>query len=412
MPSQLDTRTAPSAFAPRKPRDVRLDVFRGIGMFIIFIAHVPGNAWSLYIPARFGFSDATEIFVFCSGMASAIAFGRLFEERGFMLGSARVAYRCWQVYWAHVCMFVLIAAMLVAVDDWLGTGNAYIGGLNLIPFFEGDTTTNLLGFLTLTYVPNYFDILPMYLVILTLIPVVMALSRVHPFAVFALLGCLWIMANANMLNLPAEPWSDRPWFFNPFGWQLVFFTGFAFIRGWIPAPPIDRRLMIAAAAFVAISVPLYHWPLASQFAILRDWNAALQPYMNKTNFGILRYVHFLSLAYLAYALAGEAGARLSGPLVDICRKVGQQALGVFLAGMTLSQLAGVTLNLMGRNVLTYALVNITGCALLVGVAYTVAWYKGVPWRARKSPQTAPPAAPAADTTRTQAAAGPFARPAE
>jgi len=46
-------------------RDPRLDVFRGLAMFIILIAHVPGNFLALWIPARFGFSDATEIFVFC-----------------------------------------------------------------------------------------------------------------------------------------------------------------------------------------------------------------------------------------------------------------------------------------------------------------------------------------------------------
>ena len=68
--------------APRE-RDLRLDFFRGVGMFIILIAHITDNPWTLWIPARFGFSDATEIFVFCSGMASAIAFGGVFERAGW-----------------------------------------------------------------------------------------------------------------------------------------------------------------------------------------------------------------------------------------------------------------------------------------------------------------------------------------
>ncbi len=87
---------------PSRQRDIRLDFFRGIGMFIIFMAHLPFNSWNAFIPARFGFSDATEIFVFCSGMASAIAFGRLFNEQGFALGTSRIAYRCWQGYWVHI----------------------------------------------------------------------------------------------------------------------------------------------------------------------------------------------------------------------------------------------------------------------------------------------------------------------
>ena len=58
-----------------KDRDPRLDFFRGLGMFIIFFAHTPGNIVKQFIPARFGPSDATEVFIFCSGLASALAFG-------------------------------------------------------------------------------------------------------------------------------------------------------------------------------------------------------------------------------------------------------------------------------------------------------------------------------------------------
>ena len=99
----------PSSEAKR-PRDPRLDVFRGVGMLIILVAHIPGNAWADWIPARFGFSDATEIFVFCSGVASALAFGRVFDSAGWALGTARILHRVWQVYWAHIGVFVTIVA--------------------------------------------------------------------------------------------------------------------------------------------------------------------------------------------------------------------------------------------------------------------------------------------------------------
>ncbi|MEM8591271.1 MAG: OpgC domain-containing protein, partial [Pseudomonadota bacterium] len=94
-------------------RDPRLDFFRGIAMFIILFAHTPGNWVTLWIPARFGFSDATEIFVFCSGMASAIAFGGTYQRAGWVLGTARVGFRVWQVYWAHVGLFVATAALTI-----------------------------------------------------------------------------------------------------------------------------------------------------------------------------------------------------------------------------------------------------------------------------------------------------------
>ncbi len=50
--------------ATKRMRDPRLDFFRGLGMFIILIAHIPGNTWLNWIPARFGFSDAADMFVF------------------------------------------------------------------------------------------------------------------------------------------------------------------------------------------------------------------------------------------------------------------------------------------------------------------------------------------------------------
>ncbi|MEQ8824091.1 MAG: OpgC domain-containing protein [Filomicrobium sp.] len=379
--------SATVAVAPRQ-RDIRLDFFRGIGMFIIFIAHVPYNAWVEFIPARIGFSDATEIFVFCSGMASAIAFGKLYEERGFLLGTTRISYRCWQVYWAHISVFLLVTATMVLADKWLETGGAYVKGLNVHHFLEGDTGTNLVGLLTLTYVPNLHDILPMYLVILAMLPVVMALYKLGRIYVFAAMIIVWLFATTGMINLPAEPWTDRQWYFNPFAWQLIFFTGFAFMRGWIPAPVIDRRLMIAATVFLVVTIPFAHHLLLANFEIFANGRALLEPLLTKTGFGVLRFAHFLCVAYLAYALAGPAGENLralKGPVVRICCKVGQQALGVFLAGQFLSMIGGIYLNELGHTFFNTAVVNIVGCALLVGVAYLVAYYKSAPWSRKPIP---------------------------
>ncbi len=116
-------------------RDPRLDFFRGIAMFIILIAHIPGNKWNAWIPARFGFSDATEIFVFCSGMASAIAFGSCYARQGWLMGSARVVFRVWQVYWAHICLFFFVAMSMAALDTYGGFDKSYVNSLNLKHFF-------------------------------------------------------------------------------------------------------------------------------------------------------------------------------------------------------------------------------------------------------------------------------------
>lgn len=377
-------------------RDPRLDFFRGLGMFIILVAHIPTNPWADWIPARFGFSDATEIFVFCSGVASAIAFGRVFETAGWRLGTARIAHRIWQVYWCHVGVFLTVVAVLAAADGALGTDRYLRRDLNLGPFFD-DPARRLGEFAVLAYVPNYFDILPMYLVILALVPLVVAAARIGIGAAAAVVAGLWALAALGVLDFTAETWSGRAWFFNPFAWQLLFFLGFAFGRGWLKPPAYNPRLMAAALAAVAVAVPFscqYGWSCFAgwgQVPWFGEVHQALAPLIDKTHLGPFRIMHFLALAYVARVAAGEGGRRLHGALVARVRQVGRQTLAVFLAGLVLAQALGVALDVAGREAATVAVANLGGCALLIAVAVAAEWFKSFPWAnaGRSSREPAP-----------------------
>jgi hypothetical protein len=373
---------------PRRVRDPRLDFFRGVGMFIILIAHITDNPWTLWIPARFGFSDATEMFVFCSGMASAIAFGAVFSRAGWVLGTLRILHRMWQVYWAHIGVFLVTLAAMLALDASGLFEKDYVGALNLYPFVN-ETARNVIGLLTLTYVPNYFDILPMYIVILGLIPPMMALASVHRILPLAASVVLWLYATFGGLNLPAEWWflngSTREWFFDPFAWQLVFFTGFGFMAGWIPAPPVSLPLAVVAAAVVILTVPFAWHVSIGAFAFVREWRSEWSALFDKTHYGILRHAHFLSLAYLAWIAAGTRGARLSGgrawnAFVALVSRVGQQSLAVFMTSMVLARLLGVLLDVFGRGPLVTAAVNLLGFVCITLVAMLVSYVKSEPWR--------------------------------
>jgi hypothetical protein len=381
--------------APR-PRDLRLDFFRGLGMFIILIAHITANPWTLWIPARFGFSDATEMFVFCSGMASAIAFGAVFARAGWLMGTARIALRVWQVYWVHLGVFFTTLLLMLALNQTQAFPRDEVGALNLYPFLR-NTGPNLIGLMTLTYVPNYFDILPMYLVILGMIPVMVALARID--ARLAVLASLlsWVAATAG-LNLPAELWfangSDRAWFFNPFAWQLVFFTGFALMAGWLPAPPVNRWLVGLALAVVVLSVPFAWHKIIGLSDVVRDWRKGWAVLFDKTDFGPLRYLHFLALAYLAWVAAGPGGARLRrggfpGAAIALICRVGQQSLAVFAASMVMARALGAVLDLAGGGALAALSVNLAGFGLIIVVARVAAWFKGQPWKTAVARRTAP-----------------------
>ena len=408
MTSTPTTAPRPTPSAPRV-RDLRLDFFRGIAMFIILMAHTPGNFLTNWIPARWGFSDATEIFVFCSGMASAIAFGRGYDTVGWRLATARVGFRVWQVYWAHVGLFFATLALTVALtDSGLGVRN-YWGQLNLWPVFvESELWENpniLLSFMTLRYVPNYFDILPMYMIVLLLMPIVMALAKVNKWLVGAFILGVWTLAQRSLLEqlglsqfyigFPAEPWSDRPWFFNPFGWQLIFFTGFAFMRGWLPKPPVNKGLILFAAFLVLANIPLSNIGVREfGFDWAKDIRILIKPLIDKSSFGVLRYVHFLALAYLCWVAAGDKGnnllprgktalASVWAKCLAIILKVGQQSLAVFVVSMFTACIMGFVMDIIGRATVTVLLVNLAAAAILVATASGAGWFKSQPWKVVK-----------------------------
>lgn len=380
--------------ATRKaPRDPRLDFFRGMGMYIILFAHITNNPWTLWIPARFGFSDATEIFVFCSGMASALAFGTIFARAGWLMGTLRIAHRMWQVYWAHLGVFFAALFCMLALNRTGLFETDYVRALNLQPFLD-QTGANLLGLMTLTYVPNYFDILPMYIAILGMIPIAMALARLHPSLAIATSAILWLYASLGGLNFPAEYWfwngSTREWFFDPFAWQLVFFTGFALMSGWLPAPPVHRLLVAIAIAYVVLTLPLAWHKTIGWSAPIRAWRKEWGFLFDKTHVGLLRYIHFLALAYVAWVAVGARGARLQGGvvwsgIVAVVSRVGQQSLAVFMTSMVLARLLGVVLDVTGRGPLAALAVNLLGCVIITAVAYFVSYLKRQPWRTHRKP---------------------------
>ena len=341
------------------------------------------------------------MFVFCSGMASAIAFGGSYERRGWVIGTARVSYRVWQIYWAHIALFFLAASLLAAIDYFGDFEKIYIGSLNLWKFFA-DPGPQLIGLFTLTYVPNFFDILPMYMIVLLMMPMMMALSRVNIWLVAGAVVLIWFFAQGRLLGviglehlhlkLPAEPWSERPWFFNPFGWQLVFFTGFALMRGWIPKPPVSRPLIVAALVIVISFIFMSHFAIRIlQLEWVPEWRRDNRVWITKTDFGILRYVHFLALAYLGWVIAGEGGKRLliqsegfaadtGRMLVKFITKVGQQSLAVFLTSLMLALVAGLVLDVIGRSNFVFLVLNLTAFCVLIATAYLVSWYKSQPWK--------------------------------
>lgn len=367
---------AASTVPAKRPRDERLDLFRGLTMLIILVAHLPENSWNAWIPARFGFSSGAELFVFCSGIASALAFGSVFTRRGLWLGTARIAYRIWQVYWAQIGLVLALIALAAALDRVFGLA---VLAQQFQPLLA-DPENALLGLATLSWQPDYLDILPMYLLILALVPVMMLARRLHAALPFVIATTLYAVVWATGLNLSGNPWNGAGWFLNPFAWQFIFFIGFFIAMRWLPVPPLgDRRLMIAATLFILISVPLSFWGILEHWPLAQAARDLVIPANEKTDLHILRVLHFLALAYLALSLIEPWRDRLDRGAGHLLILIGRQSLACFLASVVLARLLGTLADMAGRGELVVALLNLAGFALILATALVVGWFKSAPW---------------------------------
>ncbi len=370
----------PHSITSRDDRDERIDFFRGVAWCIIFIAHIPNNWLANYMPGKFGLSDSAELFIFLSGYVAAKSFTRTFAQAGFLIGTVRVLERCWVLYIAHLLTFFALAA-ICAAGNRLG-GVDYIERLNLYYFFNS-TPDAIIGIFTLTYVPNYFDILPTYIVIMLLIPPIMLLASYHiwyvPVACFSIYLTVWWFG----LELPAEIISDRPWFFNPLAWQLMFFTGFMLGAKWIIFPNRSKIIFIASLFFIFYTIPISHYFFYNFLwtnEIVSDIHAMLELYMIKTNLGILRWLHFLTLAYVVTYLLHRDATLLQYHFARKFILMGQQGLPIFALGMLLSYIAGMSLDYLDYASLSVLLINFLGIVIMLYTAYFLRWLKTRPWK--------------------------------
>jgi hypothetical protein len=195
---------------------------------------------------------------------------------------------------------------------------------------------------------------------------------------------LYIAVPILRLDLPAEIAFARPWFFNPFAWQFLFYTGFALGAGWIKPLPLRRWLTVSCVVYVIVSIPFSHYPTYSHFAWLSDARNSVEILVNKTNLGVLRLLHFLCLAYLMVVLFKGRVQVFHGRLAAPFVKTGQQALPVFLTGMALSFIVGMVLDLWGRTLFSVTVANLAGIVFLILEAYVLAWFKSEPWKRKEA----------------------------
>src|SRR5215212_5442070 len=227
-------------------RDLRLDLFRGLALWLIFLDHIPSNAVNWITIRNYGFSDAAEIFVFISGYTAAFVYGRAMQERGMIISGARILRRAWQVYVAHVFIFVIFMAEVAYLTAGL-ENPLYSEEMRVFDFLQQPGEA-LIQALLLKFQPNFMDVLPLYIVLLLTFPLVLGLLLLQPTVALVLSVALYSAVQHFSWNLPAYPTGS--WFFNPLAWQLIFVVG-----AWCSVGASQRaRELMGSPVIVGIAI--------------------------------------------------------------------------------------------------------------------------------------------------------------
>jgi len=355
-------------------RDIRLDLFRGLALWFIFLDHIPTNIASWLTVRNYGFSDATEIFVFISGYTAVIAYSRMMAQEGWTRSAARIYRRVWQLYVAHILLFVAFSAQIAWVSIARDTP-ALIEEMELLGLGQNPYRAILEAAL-LKFRPVNLDVLPLYIVLLAAFPLVLPAVVRWPFAVLAVsLGLYAATCHLNW-NLPAYP-EEKVWFFNPLAWQVVFHLGAVCAVLGPKLAWLDRfrtpltALAVAFILFAAfISLSWHYNPLER---LVPHWVGRVIYPIDKTNIDTLRILHFLAVAWLVRLAVPIDAPGLRWPVWQPLRRCGEASLLIFCLGTFLALSGQVIVSYYEETILSQIVVSIAGIAIMCLAAYIAAW---------------------------------------
>jgi hypothetical protein len=386
--------TAPLAAPARTgTRDLRLDLFRGIALWLIFLDHIPSNIVAWITIRNYGFSDATEIFVFVSGYTAAFVYGKEMRERGFIVAGAHILRRAWQIYVAHVFLFAIYLAEIIYVATRF-ENPLYAEEMNILDFLKQPDVA-IVQALLLKFKPANMDVLPLYIVLLLLFPPILWLLLSRPTLALGASVLLYVLTWRFNWNLPSYP--SGHWFFNPFAWQLLFVFG-----AWCALGGAQRlsavlhsriTLGIATAYLIFAFFISFTWyvPYAGQF--VPSWLEEVIYPIDKINLDVLRFAHFLALAVIVVRFIPPDWPPLKSRSLWAPIICGQHSLEIFCLGIFLSFAAHFAMTEISGAFWVQIVASALGILIMTAAAGLLTWYKRAEGR---NPGSRPKKTPDAD----------------
>ncbi|MGH6752809.1 MAG: OpgC domain-containing protein, partial [Bradyrhizobium sp.] len=316
--------------------DPRLSLLFGIAAWFLFLDHIPHNAVSAFTLRNFGFSGATDLFVFVGGYTAAILYGKMMLERGFVVGATRIFRRVWQLYAAYVVLFVIYI-------DLIGYVARKTAAPEIIHEFNvagilGHTIRTLIYGLLLQAKPLNLDVLQLFIVLMAFFPIALFGMLGRPNLTAAGSIVLYLAARKFDWNLSSFP--DGHWYFNPFSWQLLFVLGTWFALAGAKQIHAIRSLQESSILrIVALLYLLFALIVTVAGNLPQLAGVVPEPVLNlflpneKENLAPYRVLHFLTLAFLFSYVVPRDWRGFQTLALQPVIKCGEEWLPVFCTGV-------------------------------------------------------------------------------
>jgi hypothetical protein len=358
------------------PRDLRLDFFRGLALVCIFVDHIPENYLYYFTLSAIGFFDAAEVFIFISGFTAALVYGRALTVRGLLIATVQVLRRAWQLYVAHIFLFVIFIAE-VSYTVRAFNNPMYNEEMGVGDFLERPHIA-VVQALLLQFQPTFLDILPLYIVMLLIFPAVLLCLRRQPLIALIPSAAIYIVVQVFDLDVPAYP-PGTVWTFNPFAWQLLFVLGAVLCHAGIGTAGRARLMQLAYWPALLIAGLVFAIRLSWTFHGIWDavpalFQRQLWP-INKGNLSPLRLISFFAVVILVARWVSPQARFMrhwaAWPLV-LC---GRHSLEIFCLSILLSALGHFLMSEFNAGFTMQVGVNVVGIAVMCLTAGMLDWYR-------------------------------------
>ncbi len=349
-----------------------VDFWRGFALISIFVNHIPGIYYESFTHKNYSISDSADLFVFLAGWALFLATGRNAATTPSGQILSRLGGRVIKIYAAQILISSLAIAMLAGAARLL-ENPLLLEWHNAAAMFYDPVSAHI-GLVLLTYQLGYFDILPLYVALMLLAPLIILLHRVAPNWLLPVSLAIYLLALSFRVSIPSWPTAGR-WFFNPLAWQFVFVLGFTMARedglGGFVRRHI-RQIRIAAVPFVVMGAAIVlfsWWPDPTQVP-----EPVLLFVVSKSYATPLREIQFLAIVALMSA-AYPAISRTVPWLNRFFSKLGRNSLNVFCVGSLASLLGQIMRFVYNGSFLVDTLLLVAGVVLLGFTAWISEWWK-------------------------------------